>query len=190
MSDNITVTGNIATDPDHKRTSAGVAITSFRLASSQRRFDRATGVWIDGATNFYSVSTFRGLAEHAFASLKKGDRVLLTGRLRLRDWEAGAKRGTTVEIDAEAIGHDLLWGTTTFHRSSPTGAPRTTGDESDVWHAGSESTPTVGDHVPDAWNLPGGDSSHAFGADEDHSGEALGEQEQRALLPTAGDTPF
>ena len=119
MSDTITVTGNIATEPEHKRTPAGVAITTFRLASGQRRYDRQSGAWIDSGTNWYTVSTFRGLAEHAFSSLHKGDRVILTGRLRLRDWDTGSRKGTTAEIDAEAIGHDLLWGTTHFEKDGP-----------------------------------------------------------------------
>lgn len=44
-------------------------------------------------------------------------RVIVTGRVRIRDWESGEKSGTTVEIDAEAIGHDLTWGRATFTRS-------------------------------------------------------------------------
>ena len=43
MSDTITITGNVATPPEFKRTPAGVAITTFRVASAQRRYDRATG---------------------------------------------------------------------------------------------------------------------------------------------------
>ena len=44
--------------------------------------------------------------------------MLLTGRLRVRDWDNGDTQGHGVEIDAEAIGHDLLWGTTTFEKDS------------------------------------------------------------------------
>mgnify|MGYP001330024972 CR=1 FL=1 len=51
MSDHITVTGLIATAPRHIVTSEGLAITSFRLASSQRRFDRGRSEWVDGETN-------------------------------------------------------------------------------------------------------------------------------------------
>lgn len=116
MSDTITVTGNIATEPELKRTPSGVLITTFRVASSERRYDKATDSWVDGHTNFYSVSTFRGLAEHVHASLHKGNRVILRGRLRMRAWETVAKKGLTAEIDADSIGPDLLWGTTTFHR--------------------------------------------------------------------------
>ncbi len=114
MSDTITITGNVATTPEFKRSGAGLPITTFRVASSQRKFDRATATWSEQGTNWYQVSTFRGLAEHAFASIRKGDRVILTGRLRVRQWDNGTKQGTSVDIDADSLGHDLLWGTTTF----------------------------------------------------------------------------
>lgn len=116
MSDTITITGNIATQPEIKRTAGGVTITSFRVASALRRYDRATETWVDNGTNWYTASMFRTLAEHAFHSLNKGDRVLLSGRLRLRQWDNGTKQGMTAEIDVEAIGHDLLWGTSSFQR--------------------------------------------------------------------------
>ena len=91
MNDTITITGNVATEPQHKRTAAGVPITTFRIASGQRRYDRSAEAWVDSVTNFYSVSAFRGLAEHAFQSLRKGERVILSGRLRVRDWDNGTK---------------------------------------------------------------------------------------------------
>jgi single-strand DNA-binding protein len=142
MSNTITITGNVATEPEHKRTSAGVAITTFRVASGLRRFDRASGAWVDAGRNFYTVSAFRSLADHAFQSLRKGDRVLLTGRLRIREWESGDRRGTAVEIDADAIGHDLLWGTTTFVKDSPAGGERS-------------GAATGADADADAWAAPG-----------------------------------
>ena len=116
--DTITITGNVATPPELKRTPAGVPITTFRVASGQRRYDRGAEAWTDAGTNWYTVSVFRSLADHAYQSLQKGDRVILTGRLRLREWDNGTRRGTAIEIDAEAIGHDLLWGTTTFVKDS------------------------------------------------------------------------
>ena len=118
MNETITITGNIATEPEHKHPEGGVSITTFRVASGQRRLRPQSGPWVDGATNWYTVSAFRSLADHAFHSLRKGDRVLLTGRLQVRDWENGERRGTSVEIDADAIGHDLLWGTSTFQKDA------------------------------------------------------------------------
>jgi len=110
----ITITGLTATDPRHLITSEGVAISSFRFASTDRRYNRATDKWEDGDTTWFTVSAFRALAENVKASVKKGERLIITGRLRIRDWETDDRKGTDVEIEADAIGHDLTWGTTQF----------------------------------------------------------------------------
>jgi single-strand DNA-binding protein len=117
MSEHITVAGLIATTPRHLVTQDGLPITSFRLAASQRRFDRVQNKWIDGETNWYTVSAFRQLAINSSTSLSKGDRIVLTGKLRVRDWDNGERAGTAVEIEAEAIGHDLSWGSSDFTRT-------------------------------------------------------------------------
>ena len=103
-------------------TVAGLPITSFRLASSQRRFDRSQERWVDGETNWYTITGFRQLAINAAASVKKGDRVVVVGRLKIRDWENGERSGTTIEIDADSLGHDLMWGSSAFIRSVSTTA--------------------------------------------------------------------
>lgn len=120
MTDTISLTGLVATTPKHVVTSTGLTITSFRFASTQRRYDRAEQKWVDGDTNWYTVAAFRQLATNVATSLQKGQRVIVTGRLRVRDWATEDKHGTNVEIDADAIGHDLSWGTTTFTRSAAT----------------------------------------------------------------------
>jgi single-strand DNA-binding protein len=111
VSDTITVTGLIATTPRHIVTSEGLPITSFRLASSQRRFDKATLKWVDSSTNWYTVSAYKQLAINCVPSLNKGDRIIVSGRLRVRDWTTDDRTGTNVEIEAEVIGHDLFWAT-------------------------------------------------------------------------------
>lgn len=118
MSDTITITGLIATTPRHVVTAEGLPITSFRLASSQRRFDKAADKWVDASTNWYTVTAFRQLAINTVPSLSKGDRIVVTGRLRVRDWQNDDRTGTSVEIEAESIGHDLFWGTATFTRTA------------------------------------------------------------------------
>lgn len=118
MTDTISLTGLVATTPKHVVTATGLTITSFRFASTQRRFDRGEQKWVDGETNWYTVATFRQLAVNVAASVQKGQRVIITGRLRVRDWATDDKRGTNVEIDADAVGHDLSWGTTVFTRST------------------------------------------------------------------------
>ncbi|PDQ35173.1 MAG: hypothetical protein B5766_07595 [Candidatus Lumbricidophila eiseniae] len=116
MTDSITVAGVVGTDPQHHITAQGLEITSFRLASTRRYFDRAKASWEDGETNWYTVSTFRQLAANVHASIRKGERVLVRGRLRLRQWESGERTGTTAEIESESLGHDLTWGVSTFER--------------------------------------------------------------------------
>ncbi|HEU0206745.1 MAG TPA: single-stranded DNA-binding protein [Pseudolysinimonas sp.] len=117
MTDSITLTGLVATTPRHLVTSEGLPITSFRLASTQRRYDRGAQKWIDGETNWYTVTAFRQLAVNVVGSVNKGQRVVVSGKLRVRDWESGDRAGTTVEVDADALGHDLAWGTSVFTRS-------------------------------------------------------------------------
>lgn len=121
MTDTITLTGLVATEPKHLTTGEGLPITSFRLASSLRRFDRKTNSWVDAGTNWYTVSAFRRLAMGAAASISKGDRVIVTGRLRLRDWTSADKAGMSIEVDADALGHDLNWGTAKYMRTMSAG---------------------------------------------------------------------
>ncbi|MCU1513397.1 MAG: single-stranded DNA-binding protein [Microbacteriaceae bacterium] len=117
MTDTITLSGLVATAPRHLVTSEGLPITSFRLASTQRRFDRSQERWVDGDTNWYTITAFRQLAMNVAGCVVKGDRVIATGRLRIREWSTGEKAGTTIEVDADAIGPDLTWGTAPFTRS-------------------------------------------------------------------------
>jgi single-strand DNA-binding protein len=118
VSDIITLTGIVGTEPRALTTGEGLAITSFRLASTQRRFDRAKDKWVDGDTNWYTITTFRQLATNAAVSVKKGERILVTGRLRIREWESGGKAGTNIDIEADSLGHDLSWGTAAFSRAA------------------------------------------------------------------------
>src|SRR5690554_5032352 len=117
MTDTITLTGLVATEPKHLTTAEGLPITSFRLASSLRRFDRKTQTWVEVGTNWYTVSSFRRLAMSAAASIAKGDRVIVTGRLRLREWQNADKAGMSIEVDADVLGHDLNWGTAKYMRT-------------------------------------------------------------------------
>ncbi len=113
----IAVRGLIATTPRQVVTESGLTVVSFRLASSFRRFDVEKQAWVSSDTNWYTVSGFRKLAENSANSLSKGDRVLVSGKLKIRDWDNGERSGTSVEIEADAIGHDLTFGTTSFERT-------------------------------------------------------------------------
>ena len=77
------------------------------------------GQWRDGDTSFLKVNVWRGQAEHLADSLSKGDRVMVTGRLRQRSWETpdGDKRSVT-EIEADEVGASLKWATAKVERTS------------------------------------------------------------------------
>ena len=117
MSESITVAGLVATTPRHLITQDGLPITSFRLASSHRKFDREQNKWVDGETNWFTITVFRQLAINASTSVSKGERIIAKGKLRIRDWDNGERAGTSVEIEAEHLGHDLFWGTSSFTRT-------------------------------------------------------------------------
>ena len=109
--------GLVATTPRHLVTQDGLPITSFRLASSFRKYDRVKNKWVDAETNWFTVTSFRQLAVNTATSISKGDRVLVIGKLRVRDWDNGERAGTSVEVEAESIGHDLVWGSSSFVRT-------------------------------------------------------------------------
>ncbi|GAA0990026.1 single-stranded DNA-binding protein [Subtercola frigoramans] len=127
MNDTITVTGIIATTPRSITTDEGLAISSFRLASMQRRYNSASKEARE-ETNWYTVTTFRALAEHVAASLNKGDHVIVTGSVHIRDWDNDGKTGTTVEIEANNAGPDLVFGTSLYTKT-PTANGDTVGAE-------------------------------------------------------------
>lgn len=179
MTDTITIVGVVGTEPE-QRNHNGTPITTFRVASPQRRFDRETGAWTETGTNWYTVSAYRRLAEHALASIRKRDRVILTGRLRVRNWEAGEKRGTSVDIDLDGLGHDLLFGTTTFTQDERSAATRPASQPGeDGW------APSLAE---EGWAAPG--VSEADTAPAPESEVRVGEQADRAAVLTGADQPF
>ena len=124
MNDTITLTGFVATPPHQRGMSGNSPVISFRLLSSQSHFDRAKNIWIDDDPNWYTVSAFRQLAVNVLKSVGKGDHVIVTGRLRIHDWEASGRSGTNIDLNADAIGHDLCFGQTSYTRVAGTTAAR------------------------------------------------------------------
>ncbi|MGK4580773.1 single-stranded DNA-binding protein [Kitasatospora sp. HPMI-4] len=110
----VTMVGNVASTVSYTETPAGVPVANFRMAATERRFDRSTGDWVDGETNWVTVVAWRWLAANVVSSVSKGDPVVVSGRLRVREWGEEEKRRSVVEIDARAIGHDLGRGTSAF----------------------------------------------------------------------------
>lgn len=104
----ITVTGNLVADPEMRTTSNGDQFVTFRLACTERRRD-ANGAWGDGHTNYVRVTAFRSLAANVAGTCRQGMRVVVQGRLRVTQWRSEERRGTSVEIDAHAVGVELTF---------------------------------------------------------------------------------
>ena len=98
-----TIVGNLVDDPELRFTNNGIAVANMHVAVTQRI--QQDGEWRDGDTSFLKVNVWRGQAEHLADSLAKGDRVMVTGRLRQRSWETpeGDKRSVT-ELEADEVG--------------------------------------------------------------------------------------
>jgi single-strand DNA-binding protein len=131
-----TIVGNLVEDPELRFTSSGIAVANMRVAVTQRI--QQDGQWRDGDTSFFKVNVWRGQAEHLADSLGKGDRVMVTGRLRQRSWETpeGDKRSVT-EIEADEVGASLKWATAKVERTNQRGnGERSSGRERQAERAG------------------------------------------------------
>ncbi|HJT38448.1 MAG TPA: single-stranded DNA-binding protein [Actinomycetota bacterium] len=120
MSENtVTLVGNLTDDPELRFTAQGAAVANFRIAVSKRVRDPQTNEWKDGDTSFFRVNVWRQLAENAAESLTRGTRVIVTGTLKMRQWETqeGEKR-SVVEIEATEVGPSLKWATAKIEKAS------------------------------------------------------------------------
>jgi single-strand DNA-binding protein len=179
-----TVTGYVATKPFLSETRTGLPTLSMRVGWTPRRIDRATGEWTDGPTCFVSVKCFGRMAQNAKASLDKGDPVLVTGTLRMHDYQSkeGVLR-TSVDITATALGHDLSRGITNYMRVRP--KTERADEESRDGHDGAAGEPGLAGPAdePDEPGLAG-PADEPDGPPFDAAGLAAGE-----TVGLAGDGP-
>jgi len=120
MSENsVTLVGNLTDDPELRFTAQGAAVANFRIAVSKRIKDPQTNEWKDGDTSFFRINVWRQLAENVAESLTRGTRVVVTGTLKMRQWETqeGEKR-SVVEVEATEVGPSLKWATAKIEKTS------------------------------------------------------------------------
>ena len=114
----ITVVGNVATDPKLRVTASGARVVSFRLASTERRYDKALKGWRDGDTVFYTVTCWRNVGENALDSVVTGQPMVVHGRLRNPRYEKEGETRSYLDIEAYSLGHDIARGVSRFTRAS------------------------------------------------------------------------
>ncbi|MGW6730660.1 single-stranded DNA-binding protein [Nocardia sp. NPDC055029] len=164
----IPLVGNLCSDVELKYTPAGAAVAHFIVASTPRYFDRNLGQWRDGEALFLRCNVWREPAENAAATLSKGSRVLLFGRLKQRSFQTrDGEQRTVIEVDVDEVGPSLRWATAVLTRT--TGNRTNTGDDNGFGRRpapnpspSAPDTPAVSD---DPWSTP------ATGSNADDSGE-------------------
>lgn len=113
----ITVVGNLTGDPELRFIQSGAAVVNFTVASTPRTFDRQSNEWKDGDTLFMRCSLWREAAENVAESLSKGMRVIVTGRLVSRSWEANGEKRTVMELQVDEVGPSLRYATAKVTRN-------------------------------------------------------------------------
>jgi single-strand DNA-binding protein len=113
----LSVTGYVANEPEYSVVGNGIPKLTMRVAWTTRRREPSTGEWVDGNTSFVRVTCWRRLADNLATCLRKGDPVLLRGRLDVRPFTGkdGVRR-VSVDVEANSLGHDLSRGVAGFRR--------------------------------------------------------------------------
>lgn len=174
----VTIIGNVASEVRCATTDGGVAVASFRVASTPRRYGPSG--WTDGQTSYVTVKCWRGLADNVQKALKKGEPVIVHGRQTVRQWERDERSGTSVDIDADAVGHDLRWGTTAFTKTTRVAQEREGTDA-----AATELASSFDTEGPDG--LPAA-ARTAAGRDDETAGSSPGSDDDGWAVPGSGAT--
>ena len=143
----ITVVGNLTGDPELRFIQSGAAVVNFTVASTPRTFDRQSNEWKDGETLFMRCSLWREAAENVAESLTKGMRVIVTGRLVSRSWEANGEKRTVTEMQVDEVGPSLRYATAKVNRTQRSGGP----GGGDGGFGGGSSQAPAGGSANDPW---------------------------------------
>jgi single-strand DNA-binding protein len=131
----VTLQGWVGNDVD-VRAVGETQCASFRVGSTPRYVKN--GSWVDGQTSWYTVNCWRGLGKNVADSIRRGDAVVVHGRVRVDVWEReGHPASVTWIVDATFVGHDLNRGTSSFAKNARTTArdPRENEPVREVLHA-------------------------------------------------------
>lgn len=187
----ITVVGNIGSIPELRFLPSGQAVCNFSVA--QTPSVKKGDTWEDGETMWFRVTTFGPLAENASESFHKGDRVLAHGRFKVSVYETkeGEKR-TSMELTADAIGHDVRWATTQVRKAERSGAQHPQQAPQQARPQG----PPPGWGAPQGqpqqggWNAPQGGPPPGWVQPQQEQPQAWQQPDQWATPPASGEPPY
>jgi len=128
----VVLMGNAVSEVHRHTTSNGDVMARFRMVVHERRYDRTLERYVGGESSYFNVVAWRHTAENVLASVNRGDPVIVSGRLRIREWTSDTGQlKVSSEVSVQAIGHDLSRGRTAFSRlprAEPSGPQRVSTD--------------------------------------------------------------
>jgi single-strand DNA-binding protein len=184
----VTVVGTALNKPEKRITKNDSLVATFRVASRARRFDKEKEQWVDGSNFRVRVNCWRRLGEFVLDSIVTGDPVVVHGRIVTREWttEQGEAR-LAYEIEAEAVGHDLARGRSSFQRWRPDPFGTVVEDADAESRVNGELVQTLatppGPHSADEYETGGFGLADASGLGDDHDALAV----LASIDPTGGD---
>ena len=159
-------------------------LAEIRLGHTPRRLNRATGEWEDGETSYYTIKCWRRLAVNVKGCLRKGDMILVRGKVVMRTWVDDQQRNRVqMQVEADAVGHDLAFGWSHFNRGdqSPWNATRNKAD-------GEATRPDV-DAYEDADDQDAQDAAEAHDGVGDRGDRVMADAEFEKLASDLGAQP-
>ena len=125
-------TARLWAEPELRYTSSGRAACSLPLVFSKRK-KNPQGVWEDAGSMFVRGTAWEQLGEHCAESLQKGDEVIVTGELSVREYEKNdGSKGQSLELNVYAAGPSLRFNTVTVNRVER-GSSKPQGSAEDPW---------------------------------------------------------
>jgi single-strand DNA-binding protein len=119
----LTIAGTVGSDVEVRFTPSGAAVCNFSVAVNHRKYNRSSGQWEEAGTDWWRINCWRALAENVGESVRKGDRVLVYGKVASRTFDGrDGQRVTTWEVTAEEVAHSMKFATTVQNRTQRTQA--------------------------------------------------------------------
>lgn len=147
----MTIVGNLTADPELRFTPSGVAVSDFTVASTNRVKNKNSGEWEDGDTTFIRCTVWEQYAENVAETLTKGMRVVVLGKLRVRQYETReGNKGTSVECMVEEVGPALksASGRMTRNEKAQQGGRQSSGRSQQPAHSGAPGNAGWDDQPP------------------------------------------
>ena len=125
--------GNLTEDPEVRVTPNGTAVANLTIATTARRYDRQSQVWVDGDTTYVKLVVWNEQAESVADSLHKGMRVIVHGRWTQRTYESrSGEKHTALEVRVDEIGPSLRWASAEVKKVQRTTAAATAEPEEEA----------------------------------------------------------